>query len=191
MLFLPVKKKPEVKLDFAGAVTIYSNIVTKDVAKNLTNFAEDSNISGLHRRGSKTPEICNASFSTCLINDTSNEIYNILDSVWMKYLKKENFNITFIEPYEIKMYSVGDKFDYHHDGFGSIHHTDDRKINLIIQLSTSEEYEGGDLYVGDYICPRDFGTAIIFPAHYVHMVSPITKGTRISLIGHAWGPLAL
>lgn len=60
-----------------------------------------------------------------------------------------------------------------------------RKISYIIQLSDESEYEGGDLEVFDgnsHIAPKKQGTVIMFPSYICHRVSPVTKGTRWSLV---------
>ena len=189
MLSLPVKTKPNIDMNYEGSVTIYANAITKEIAKELIEYANDESVSGLHRRGSKNSDYCIASFSTCLVFRNDHLIYKLLDPLWSRYVQEKNPNITFIEQYEIKIYNQDDRFNHHHDSYGSIYHNIDRKINLIIQLSQENEYDGGELYVGDYKCPKEFGTAIFFPAQYYHHVKPITKGTRVSLIGHAWGPI--
>jgi hypothetical protein len=186
---MQVRKKPDISLNYQDDIVIYRNVITNEIADELIQYATNDHRSGLHRRGSKHPERCDASFSTCLVNRTDDKIYEFLDSLWEQYVTTHKHNITFIEPYEIKLYSTGDKFGYHHDGYGSLHCDVDRKINLTIQLSNESEYIGGDLCVGDIACPREFGTAIFFPSHYYHLVTEVTQGARASLIGHAWGPI--
>jgi len=81
-------------------------------------------------------------------------------------------------------YEGGGHYDWHVDiGPGSINH---RKVSLTIQLSDPNEYEGGDLEIwtgGDFkTIERKQGCAIIFPSFLMHRVTPITKGTRRSLV---------
>lgn len=64
-----------------------------------------------------------------------------------------------------------------------------RKISLSIQLSSSSEYEGGDLEIfngsdfeNTFIAPRTRGTICVFPSFLLHRVTPVTKGTRRSLV---------
>ena len=64
-----------------------------------------------------------------------------------------------------------------------------RKLSLVLQLSDPTEYEGGDLEIGPYTLGRKLGTGVIFPAEFYHLVTPITKGVRFSLIGHGWCPI--
>ena len=142
-----------------------------------------SDYSGLHRRGSKDKNTT-ASFYTCQVHPFNHEIYEVLDSIWNKY----EHHLSFIEPYEIKSYIEGDLFEYHTDVYFNLEKKVDRKLNLIVQLSDDNDYEGGDLLINNFQCSRKKGTDILFPACLYHCVTPITKGTRYSLIGHGWGP---
>ena len=58
-----------------------------------------------------------------------------------------------------------------------------RKYIVGFQLSDSDSYVGGNLYIenskGEYIkCDRDKGSAIIYKPSLMHYVSTITKGSR-------------
>lgn len=63
---------------------------------------------------------------------------------------------------------------------------------MTIQLSDTDAYEGGDLQfmINNKIenTPREKGTIIIFPSFIMHRVTPITKGTRHSIVGWVSGP---
>ena len=60
-----------------------------------------------------------------------------------------------------------------------------RKISVTVQLSDSNEYEGGDLEfnIGRKLtAQRGIGTAVIFPSFYLHRVTPVTSGIRKSFV---------
>lgn len=63
-----------------------------------------------------------------------------------------------------------------------------RKISISIQLSRPEDYEGGDLELFYTSSPhkldRARGAFIAFPSFLLHRVTPVTRGTRWSLV--AW-----
>lgn len=63
-----------------------------------------------------------------------------------------------------------------------------RKISISIQLSRPEDYEGGDLELLYSHSPlkldKTRGTFIAFPSFMLHRVTPVTRGTRWSLV--AW-----
>jgi hypothetical protein len=173
--------------DYDKEIIEVPNLIPVELANELTAFATDIDSSGLHRRGSKNLNT-SASFYTCLVFRYDNPIYNVLEHVWSKYAQKIDPELTFIEPYEIKMYVEGDKFDNHHDSCGVVETMMCRKMNVIVQLSDESDYDGGDLLIGSHKFTRTVGTGIFFPADVDHAVTPITRGTRFSLIGHAWGP---
>ena len=62
-----------------------------------------------------------------------------------------------------------------------------RKVSITVQLSSPDEYEGGDLDIwqggnGHLTAPRGAGTVVIFPSYMMHRVSPVTVGTRRSFV---------
>ena len=95
----------------------------------------------------------------------------------------------FHQPLQLTNYGEGDHFNWHSDfGVGDISH---RKISLTVQLSDPDEYEGGDLefMINDKVmkAPREKGTVVVFPSFVMHRVTPITKGTRKSIVGWVSG----
>jgi PKHD-type hydroxylase len=76
-------------------------------------------------------------------------------------------------------------YDWHTD-FAGIRPL--RKLSISIQLSRSEEYDGGDLELLYGTEPqrldRSRGAFIVFPSLMLHRVTPVTRGTRWSLV--AW-----
>ena len=95
----------------------------------------------------------------------------------------------FHENLQLTRYSTGDFFDWHLD-FGA-GQSSMRKLSITVQLSDPDEYEGGDLQfmINHKIvsAPRSKGTAIVFPSFIMHRVTPITKGTRQSIVGWVSG----
>lgn len=96
----------------------------------------------------------------------------------------------FHQELQLTKYSKGDFFDWHLDfGAGEI---SARKLSMTIQLSDPDDYEGGDLQfmMNQKIvnAPREKGTIVIFPSFIMHRVTPITKGTRQSIVGWVSGP---
>ena len=70
-----------------------------------------------------------------------------------------------------------------------------RKLSFTIQLSNPDSYEGGDFRIsnGEDFSEqskslRPFGTLIVFPSWILHEVTPVTQGTRRSLVGWCLGP---
>ena len=102
-----------------------------------------------------------------------------------------DFNLSyFIDNIQYTEYDSSDQghYEWHLDigeGKASL-----RKISLTIQLSNPNEYEGGDLefftggeYQKDILkFNREYNTAILFPSYLLHRITPVTKGTRKSLV---------
>ena len=95
----------------------------------------------------------------------------------------------FAEPLHYVRYEPGGHFDWHTDlGVGPM---STRKISISVQLSSADEYAGGDLE----FCPhgvidrfRGIGNAVAFPSYIAHRVLPVTSGNRHALVAWIHGP---
>jgi len=69
--------------------------------------------------------------------------------------------------------------------------TSSRKLCFIVQLSDSNSYEGGDVILHNTPAQtegyRAQGSIIVFPSYWLHKVTPVTKGTRQSIVGWMHG----
>lgn len=78
----------------------------------------------------------------------------------------------------------GGHYDWHMDVTGGKFSR--RKISITLQLSEPDEYTGGDFefMISKDITslPRKKGCAIVFPSFFLHRVTPVTSGTRKSLV---------
>jgi PKHD-type hydroxylase len=89
--------------------------------------------------------------------------------------------IQYTEYYDVE----GGHYSWHQDiGIGSGSH---RKVSITVQLSETNEYEGGDLEMwkggDDYVtAERGAGVVFIFPSYMMHRVTKVTKGTRRSFV---------
>lgn len=85
---------------------------------------------------------------------------------------------------------AGGHYDWHVDHGAATQ--DARKISLSLQLSDAAAYQGCDLELsygdGSVPAPRRKGTLVAFPSYVLHRVSPITAGTRKSLVAWVSGP---
>ena len=98
------------------------------------------------------------------------------------------YNIQEMEKVKILRYENGGKYKWHTDCGAK--ETSTRKLTAVVQLSDESRYKGGDLEFGitdetgknNYTAKKTRGSITIFPAFLSHRVTPITKGTRHSLI---------
>ena len=92
------------------------------------------------------------------------------------------------------VYSAKSKGEYaYHTDADYYNPVRDIKLTAILNLSTGP-YEGGKFYLNpsgqEIPVPEinDYGALIIFPAWFLHKVTPVTKGKRISLSWWGEGP---
>jgi PKHD-type hydroxylase len=110
-------------------------------------------------------------------------------------INNEHFKFNLTEISSLIQYTEYDEsyqghYDWHIDLGVEQHST--RKLSIVIQLSDPLEYEGGELQInaGGNIssCNKLKGTIIVFPSYLLHRVTPVTKGTRRSLVLWISGP---
>jgi PKHD-type hydroxylase len=116
--------------------------------------------------------------------------YDRLVAICRRLNRDYRFELTdFSEPPQYLVYRDDENghFDWHVD-----HGTQPpRKLSLTLQLTDPSRYEGGELQLngGNIVCaPRDRGAAIAFPSYTVHRVTPVTAGTRKSIVAWITGP---
>jgi PKHD-type hydroxylase len=131
------------------------------------------------------------------LNDETKFIYEkIVNLVKDANHNMWNFHITnLVDDLQLSEYNDGSEgeepghYDWHMD-FGKNSST--RKISISVQLSESNDYEGGDLefmiHRSIIKAPREKGTVILFPSYITHRVTKVTKGTRKSLVIWFHGP---
>ncbi len=92
---------------------------------------------------------------------------------------------------QLTRYSSEDEqhYDWHIDrGMG----TGNRKLSLTLQLSDPDDYEGGELQLRfgkePMTVSKERGKITFFPSYTMHRVTPVTKGTRYSLVAWVSGP---
>lgn len=96
----------------------------------------------------------------------------------------------FIEGFQFTRYDApGGKYEQHIDrGLN----TWTRKLSFTLQLSDPKDYTGGDLelYYGNEptLPAKEQGYVTVFPSYVLHRVTPVTKGTRYSLVAWITGP---
>lgn len=81
-------------------------------------------------------------------------------------------------------------YGWHQDYGGRI--SPSRKLSLVLQLTDPSEYEGGNLQIltsGEPVTIRkQRGFIAAFPSYVLHQVTPVTRGSRQSLVAWISGP---
>jgi PKHD-type hydroxylase len=113
-----------------------------------------------------------------------------------------NYNIVAAENCQVTRYTKDGFYTWHRDGLGTHNevynepdnkflHGNARKLSMSIILNSN--FEGGDFEISglddENKVPRlEKGSIIMFPSFMDHRVSPVTKGTRYSLVAWFVGP---
>lgn len=129
-------------------------------------------------------------------SELSRWIYSRITDAITEVNKYYEYDLNFIEPLQFTEY------DEKYKGYYSAHVDPSksetspnahRKLTFSIQLTSPETYDGGDLKLYEdfehpYIVNKEIGTINFFPSYVLHEVTPVTKGTRYSLVSWINGP---
>ena len=131
------------------------------------------------------------------------ELSNENKHIWDKFSKiiaevnsrYFHFDLTgFYEYIQLGVYIAEDKghYDWHID-MSTSNKTPPRKLSMVLMLSDPSEYEGGDLLLKtdrDEPTKLDMvkGRAWFFPSYMLHKVTPVTRGTRKTIVLWVGGP---
>lgn len=102
------------------------------------------------------------------------------------------FDLNRIESLQYTLYNEGQYYKEHMDMSYRSPTNAIRKLSFSMQLSDPSEYEGGELIIkhgtDPSIANKERGAITLFPSYIMHEVTPVTKGTRRSLVGWVSGP---
>jgi PKHD-type hydroxylase len=168
----------------------------------FTNVFTDQEIEEIIQIGESQPKIK----ATTVGEDITQEVtdYRVSDIAWLANNPKTSWVFDRIADLAIKAnsemwnfdiwdfqddlqytsyYGNGGHYDWHADLGAGI---SNRKLSIVLQLSNSDEYEGGDLQMntGGSILniPREKGLICFFPSFVLHRVTPLSSGLRRSLV---------
>ena len=147
----------------------------------------------------------------CFLNDPF--IYKLLHP-FLNIANKNagwNYQIDYSESIQFTSYAKNQLYDWHTDTIPNQFTNDSdpnyankiRKLSLVVNLSDSKEYTGGELQFYSGNPQKSFeeniikspemknkGSLIVFPSYIYHRVTPVTKGQRYSLVlwslGQKW-----
>jgi len=173
----------------------YQSAFTEEECESIINVAEQQGFMESKIVGTEDKEYDNE-----VRNSLVNFIFPNIDTTWiferLQHVAETlnsgffNFDITGMnEGCQMTKYvAPSGHYDWHLDAKP---HGKVRKLSMTLQLSSPDTYEGGDLEVsdGDSIpLPKDRGTVCCFPSWLSHRVTPVTEGTRYSLVSWVSGP---
>jgi PKHD-type hydroxylase len=130
-------------------------------------------------------------YDTDVFSELYKKIFHIVFDANTAHFK---YSLNHAEAFQYSVYNSVDLgcYDIHTDT--QLRNTNgfNRKISFSILLNDVSEFEGGELLFHTskhpYQAKLTKGDMILFPSFVPHSVSPVTKGTRKSLVGWMCGP---
>ena len=175
---------------FDSTYYYWNNFFSLDEADEIIKIAESKNIERATTFDDKPDGIRDANVIWLDYNDIQWACEKMWSSVVSTNEDVDGWNLDvrgFGEQLQYTLYDKnGSYYGIHRDiGPGHQH----RKISLSLQLSNSDDYDGGDVMIDNVIVPnRNKGDLIMFPSIIPHQVLPIKSGTRKSLVIWLSGP---
>jgi PKHD-type hydroxylase len=116
------------------------------------------------------------------------KIANVVSQMNANYFR---FDLTgFGEPLQLTNYDQSENgmYGWHQDYGGGV----SRKLSVTVQLTDPSEYEGGNLQImtsgQSQNVRKQRGLIALFPSYVLHQVTPVTQGSRQSLVVWISGP---
>lgn len=123
------------------------------------------------------------------------QISSYLESLNEQFFRVELYGFDVIQYTEYSE-SYGGKYDWHTDvTYGTANTRPGLHRKLSITIPLNDDYEGGEFHITtssedtEVIFPElRKGSMLLFPSYMVHRVTPVTRGTRKSLVVWVVGP---
>ena len=160
----------------------------------IRDYGDDLKKTSVKLYGGYDDNMVKARGSHFPLNDDTRWLYKHMESVARRINGYSyDFDLTgFTETFYFHTYdgALGEHFGWHVDaGAGT---PAPRKLSLVLQLSSPDEYEGGDFEVktplGKQVAVKGLGLVTAFPSFRIHRVTPVTRGVRRALVMFAGGP---
>lgn len=159
------------------------SIITLGNSKNFSDGVIRNNENNKNVRNSQVCWLTPTKDATWIYERLTNAVISLNTD----YFK---FDISgFNEGLQLTKYEYPDgKYDSHVDvRFKSVI----RKLTIVVQLTDPSKYEGGNLELifsdEPSAMDKSIGRLVAFPSYVLHRVTPVTCGTRYSLVGWVTG----
>jgi len=172
---------------------------TKDYCKEIVNYFTNKETIDAKIEGNsinKSIRETNIVFTKDIAGNNSfeNNLHLSVDRL-IKRVNSEwfDFDLSYNEAPQFGIYKSETNafYDWHEDVLHNSTNKQLRKLSMVILLNDIDEYSGGILELDHKDQPINFkkkGDAIFFPSYLKHRVTPVTSGTRYSLVCWSNGP---
>ncbi len=187
---------------------VFPRAVKPDVCNQIVidckkNILKKASIHGSDKKGRDDPAIRKTSVD--FITDKDNKI-NELAWHFLREANKIQFNydLEYFQAIQFAEYKDGGFYEWHQDASGIDPNNETRKLSLTLALSDPDTFQGGELqfYNGDRPLEdmgeitgeqvtndiKSQGTVVVFDSRDWHRVTPVTDGTRYSIVCWCVGP---
>jgi PKHD-type hydroxylase len=174
------------QLDPVNHWAYWDNAFTAEECQKIIEIGKSKTLMDGTVNSNKKSEVRKSQVSWIYANEGVDWIYermtNIVCNLNNSYFGFDIFGA--LEGLQFTTYEApGSKYGKHID---SAYNRLVRKLSFTLQLSDEKDYEGGDLclHLDDEPTkiPRKQGYVCVFPSYVLHEVTPVTKGTRYSLV---------
>jgi PKHD-type hydroxylase len=174
----------------------FNDIFTKEECDTIIKYGETlEKNKGEVFKVNDNYEIRNSEVSWIQVNPETEWIYRkCTDLINIANSQFFNYDLNFIEQLQFTFYDSKENSFYgkHMDSQNQYSKNMFRKLSFAIQLNDPSEYTGGDfiMHLSENSPPADkkLGMAYVFPSFILHEVTPVTSGSRYSLVGWVNGP---
>lgn len=140
------------------------------------------------------PEVRNSDVSWILPSEQSEWLYHRMQNLCAKVnLDKFQFDLEKFEVFQYGKYKEGQFYNWHTDSGPTL--PMHRKLSLMVALTHPDEYDGGEICINTngnqdepLVLKMEPGSVIVIPSWVPHVVKPVTRGERVSLVAWATGP---
>ena len=180
------------KTDFATEWAWFKDGFTPEELDAIIRIGEQIKMDKGRTGGGDSSAVRDSFVSWLFPNDVTNWIFQRMAGI-VNSMNDQFFGFDldgFFQGFQFTKYTApGQHYTWHVDRGGG-HGV--RKLSVSLLLSDPDDYEGGDLELKfgeeEQKAERVRGMATIFPSWTLHRVTPVTKGTRYSLVAWVSGP---
>lgn len=174
-----------------------ADVFTDAELDSIINIGKSLSLVQAKTFGASTKEVRHSEVAFFYPNDSTAWVFErltgIINAVNEQYFKFDLWSIDsgiqFTQYQHVKN-SEPQHYDWHIDLGKPV---SNRKLSLSLQLTDPSTYDGGDLQVNfgrksETSLPKERGTINFFPSYTMHRVTPVTRGTRHSIVCWVSGP---